>query len=191
VKTTLTLCLTLLTCLDLVASSKSSHLDGCLDPDAITAALKELGRAKPQSVNPDYIQKMWPAPIRPLECEDATTCKLWVREGRIINGELECVDVFEFDSIPEHSPHQQELTSVTIHYIADSRSDIIALAKSLATSIDVPQKELNSIGDRDVESLKWKDADRHPGMDTVGLNINLTPAGSRWRLFFAYSIYVR
>jgi len=148
------------------------------------ASLEELRGTNWSEITPSRIQEIWPGPVRGLECTDEA-CSSIVREGRIINGEIECADVFDFNTEPTHgAAGKEQLRSVTIHYTAKSRREIVSIAKSFAGAVGLPATSVNAIGESSVQPFQWNSEDSKEKMSV--LDLRLTRVGTGWRLFFSY-----
>jgi hypothetical protein len=166
------------------AQTASAPLAGCSEPAVIVSALQKLRDSDWKQVTPDRILEIWPNPIRPLDCESGQICRSWIREGRIIGGDIECADVFEFEKqVPNSAtPTKQLLHRITIHYTAKDHSEIAALEKSFADAIGGPVQDVKSLGRSDTDAFQWEGK----GFE-AGLNLQLTPVKAKWNLFFSYS----
>jgi len=167
-----------------VARAAPGRPAGCTDPRVIVASLEKLRSIDWSEVTPTRVQEIWTPPIRGLECTEQA-CSSMVREGRIINGEIECADVFAFDTeSPHDGPVRQYLHSVTIHYTAARRPEIVSIAKSFAAAVGLPAAQTKDIGASDVQPFQWKRAG--PAEGTSVLDLRLTRIGAGWSLFFDY-----
>jgi hypothetical protein len=166
------------------AQTAPTPLAGCSEPATVVSALKKLRDSDWKQVTPDRILEIWPHPIRPLDCESEQICRSWIREGRIIGGDVECADVFEFDKqVPASTaPTKQFLREIIIHYTAKDRRDIVALEKSFAIAIGTPAQYVEGLGTSNVDALQWEAKGFEPG-----LHVQVTPVKTKWNLFFSYS----
>jgi hypothetical protein len=161
-------------------------LAGCPAPQVIAASLEKLRDSDWSEVTPIRIQEIWPGPVRPLECKSATSCSSLARTGRIIDGEIECEDVFSFDESAGRPFEKEQLQSVTIHYTAGTRGEIVTVARLLASAAGVPSAIVRTIGPNTpsgLQHLRWQDADG----ETSSINLQLDRLQGKWKLFLVYT----
>jgi hypothetical protein len=164
-------------------SAAAPRREGCLEPGAIVAGLKTLRDADWAAITNVRIQAIWPPPVMPIECTE-TSCSTMARESRIINGEIECEEVFGFDvESRTDAVATEHLDSVTIHYTVRDRPEIVSIAKSFATAIGVPAADVKTIGEAGYRPLRWtgRSSKAGPGV----LDLRLMHLRSGWYLFFS------
>ena len=160
-----------------------SRLQGCTDPAAMASALSKLRIDDWRDVSVAQLQETWPTALRGLEC-DQRTCTSMVHEGRIIDGEAECVEVFEFRIAGGQgvTPREQ-LYGITIHYTARTGEETVTAAKTLSSAIGLADQDVATIGADSYQRFQWEN--KALRKESAVLELKWSRLGSNWNLFFS------
>jgi len=170
-----------------VAQDLTQRLEGCPDPTQIVAALKTLRNSDWKNVSVEDLQKVWPTHLKGLECNEKV-CSSVISEGRVINGEFECGEVFDFKvSRSKDGAPRERLQSVTIHYTAQTREETVIIAKSFANAIGLSDADAVSVGRENWQQFHWQSDAFGKEAHVLGLQWNRL--GSKWNLYLSADRY--
>jgi hypothetical protein len=170
---------------DMIGQTAEPRLEGCPAPAAIAAGLRALRDMDWRDVSVARVQKMWPTPIRALECEDAKACSSMIHEGRIINNEIECAEVFNFDiTRNEDGTADEHLRGITIHYTTATRTVSVAVAREFSTAIGLSASDTSTVGRENNQWFRWE-TDPHRKLPAA-LDLRWLRIRGNWYFFFAF-----
>jgi|SRR6185437_6240157 len=102
----------------------SAHLQGCVEPTAISAALAKLHASDWRIVSLDQLRSIWPTELAGKDCNPAGCSDVWSAD-RIINGRCQCCATFFFKVQGNKArPRTQWLDNLVINYSAPQRAEL-------------------------------------------------------------------
>jgi hypothetical protein len=166
-----------------IAGEPISQLKGCSDPSTLAAGLQKLPNNWSE-VSIVQLQKVWPTRLKPIDCAEGQECSM-AHEGRIINGEFECGEVFDFTRSP-NGTETERLQSIVIHFTAPTREETVTAAKTLAAALGLVQVDEVTVGRADQQQFQW-----NLDHELVSLDLRWTRLGSNWNLYLSSAHYQR
>jgi hypothetical protein len=164
--------------------SSAGRLEGCPDPNLLAKALKLVSESDWNEMSFARLASDWPAKLRGAECE-SDACTEVIHEGRIIEGTIECEEVFNLDiHRGSNGSPKEELHSVVLHYTGNTKEETILAAKIFARAAGVAEKDASTIGTSPVQYFNWKDD--HPMPISYDAELQLIPVGARWKIFLVF-----
>ena len=169
------------------AAGASQQLEGCSDPEAAAAALKALRDSDWKEISVAQLQTVWPTNLKPMDC-DGRVCSSVVSEGRIINGEFECGEVFDFKILrQENGTLREQLQSIIIHYTARTREETVSAAKTLSAALGLRDVDRAKVGRDRWQQFQWETSVFGQEASVLGLQWN--QLGSNWNLYLSFDRY--
>ena len=101
----------------------SAHLQGCVEPTAISAALAKLHASDWRIVSLDQLRSIWPTELAGKDCNPAGCSDVWSAD-RIINGRCQCCATFFFKVQGNKQSRTQWLDNLVINYSAPQRAEL-------------------------------------------------------------------
>jgi hypothetical protein len=180
------ICFIALTCLTQPAMAQ--RLEGCSDPRSIATALRKLEKNDWKDMSFARLSKLWPTRLRPLDCDEKKACSSVVSEGRIISGEIECAEVFDFTiTHRDDRAEEEQLRGITIHYTARTQDELLSATRLFSDAIGLSNGDKATIGKADSQRFEWED--KTFGRQSAVLELRLVRMGAKWNLFFAFARY--
>lgn len=163
------------------------RLEGCSEPGTLATALRTLRNSDWKDMSVARLQKLWPTRLRPLEC-DERSCSSIVDEGRIISGEFECGEVFDFKvTQKDDGTTGERLQSIVIHYTARTREESVSAAKTLAKAIGLNDPAAATVGRDKWQQFQWES--NMFGRESSVLELQWARVGANWNLYFSFDRY--
>lgn len=108
-----------------------------------------------------------------------------VHEGRIIDGHVECAEVFDLSlTRNEEGKETERLSDVVVHYTASTRSETVSAARSLSIALGLAASEATTIGRADQQQFQW-----NVDHELVSLDLRWTRLGDNWNLYLSSAHY--
>ena len=161
------------------------RLTGCPDPEAIAGALAKLDAIDWHKLSSTQVRSIWPTNLNSISCERDTGCRMFGSKGRIIEGDCECCEMFDFDLKPNPADGD-ELRNIIIHYSSRDREETISVAKRLAKATGLPDAKLATVGQDSIQRFQWIDGQRRVGQPS-DLELQFTHHGTAWQLYFVFA----
>ncbi len=168
----------------MLGSQVANQLEGCLDPNAITAALERIRVTDWRNVSLRGLRSIWPTELDALDCDTEVCHSVWSKD-RIIKGHCQCCATFYFDvkHDSEGPSRREELQNIIINYTGHHREEIVAAARAFAKASGLPESDLATIGNDAVQNFSWEST-RGSEKDIYGVELRFTRQGALWELYF-------
>ena len=167
----------------------TNQLEGCPDPATLAAGLEKLRASNWSDISVAQLQRVWPTRLRPVQCDDGNNCSAMAHEGRTIDGEFECAEVFDFATgRNENGTERQRLEGIVIHYTARNREQSISAAKVFSGALGLPAADILTVGRADQQHFQWKD--KTLSGQLLVLDLRWTRLGPNWNLYLASARYL-
>jgi hypothetical protein len=166
------------------------RLEGCPDPSDVASALTRLREMNWRDVDFALVDKIWPRELFDLGCQDVARCLIVGSKGRIIKGQCECCESFEFDvSQQDDGSRHEQLSGIIIFYSSHRRSDVVAAARTLAKSLGLDVAQLSAVGRKPIQRFQWDGVGNAEGTIEV-LDISTTRYNAKWVMHLAFGRHV-
>lgn len=160
---------------------------GCPAPTILNNTLRDIGSRSWSEISKADIQSLWPAEMGALDCNDKM-CQTLQQEGKVVNGECECCELFNFDTdnADERVSRKEHLYSVVIYYSTSDRRKTVEAAKSFARAFGAEESETSTIGRKSLQHLYWNVAHGQTKEVTL-MDVHMTHRGEVWRVYIHFS----
>ncbi len=171
------------------ARSGPSRPLGCSDPDVMRKALKGISNRDWNDLSETNLPSLWPMEIRPGDC-NAGACQMMLHEGRVIDNDCECCELFHFqiDREGKAASIKERLHSIVIHYSVANSDEILTVARSFARAVGLSDADAATIKRETRQSFDW-DVDRGKLKEIASLEVEITHQRQMWHVFLSLSRY--
>jgi hypothetical protein len=171
------------------ARSGSSRPVGCADPDVMRKALKGISDSDWNAISETNLQSMWPTEISPADC-NAGACQTLSHEGRVIDNNCECCELFHFqiDREDKAASIKERLHTIVIHYSVANGDEILTVARSFARAVGLSDADSATIKRETRQSFDW-DVDRGKQKEIASLEVEITHQRQMWHVYLSLSRY--
>jgi len=165
----------------------TSQLPDCPRVGVMSIALKNISESNWAQFSATELRSMWPTELGAIDC-DADSCKSQRREGRLVNDECQCCEIFHFDVDRDDkgAATQQRLHSIVLYYSEPRREEALKSAKTLAQALGLAATDLGAIGHKPVQSFNWL-VDRGGHEEIALMEVRTTRRQGTWTVFFHLS----
>jgi len=169
----------------LSAESSNVRNEGCVNPDALGAAVKNVASSDWANISETRLQSIWPTELSYQDCAEGS-CETLYREDRVINGVCQCCELFHFDVSREKDTVTEKLHTVVIYYSTDEKNDTLRAAKTIAEALGMAESDAMTIGHKRVQNFQWwVDGSEHHRVALA--EVRIMPRQGVWTVFFHVS----
>lgn len=163
-----------------------TRLEGCPDPAVITNGFAKLSRMDWSDLTIARVREIWPVRLETLECEGEKVSVIGSK-GRVIDGECECCQAFDFDVKQDlKGPSAERLANIIIKYSALRREDVVDVGKALARSAGLKKADVDSIGRESMHNFSWQDPSKK---ELMALDVQFIQRKRMWTVHVAFARY--
>jgi len=163
-------------------SGAQQLLSGCSDPRLLASHVRKLQATRWSEISSDKLLRLWPTNLEPV-CVDEKSSRTVVSRRRVIDGELQCGEAFNFDVTNDSGGHEREqLHSISFHYTAATRKQVVSMSRALLESFGLPAVDLERAGEKDQQ--QFQRMDRATDLSTV-IDLRFQHRGKMWSLFLS------
>jgi hypothetical protein len=169
------------------AFASNARLQGCLDPNVLGPALKNIADRDWETVSETDLQRMWPMELGGAQCSEGA-CQTLRRRDRIIDDVCECCELFNFtiDRNEHGSAIREQLHSIVIHYSATSRDELLTAARMFARALGLSESEANTIGRKPQQQFYWRVRQSKPQQLAL-MEVDASRQQGQWRVYLNLS----
>ena len=113
---------------------------GCRQPSELARQLSTLAVSRWTEWTPKRLLGTWPGG---LEVAAYQSRRKWpssfARRGLVLNGQLLCGEVYDFDVTPQTPPFEDRLKSVTVVHLEPSYEQAVGVARMLVEALRIPE----------------------------------------------------
>lgn len=161
----------------------ANRLEGCVDPQLLATGVGRLSDKNWNDVSSKDLVSSWPTHLE-SGCGDGPSPATIVGRDRVILGQIECGEVFDFDVVHTDGNETGHLRTITLHYTVSNKQEGASIAKLLAKAFGVSSSEIASIGSEDQQQFQRQDKATNV---LVVVDLRLKQIGTKWSLFVATS----